>query len=125
MQQTATAKPADGGAAFTVLLALSFSHLLNDLIQSLIPAIYPLLKDSFDLNFTQIGLITLTFQVTNSGSKVTEFYLLGDDGLRIVGEVENIGAGTDNWQLGANFDMVRGNNGSVTQVGTLTLLGRI
>ena len=37
----------------------------------------------------------------------------------------SIGAGTDNWQLGANFDMVRGNNGSVTQVGTLTLLGRI
>jgi hypothetical protein len=37
----------------------------------------------------------------------------------------SLGAGTDNWHLGANFDMVRGNNGSVTQVGTLTLLGRI
>jgi MFS transporter, FSR family, fosmidomycin resistance protein len=50
----------------TVLLAISFSHLLNDLIQSLIAAIYPLVKESFHLNFTQIGLITLTFQLTAS-----------------------------------------------------------
>jgi len=49
-----------------VLLALSISHLLNDTIQSLIPAIYPLLKDTFSLNFSQIGLITLTFQMTAS-----------------------------------------------------------
>jgi FSR family fosmidomycin resistance protein-like MFS transporter len=48
------------------LLALSFSHLLNDLIQSLIPAIYPLLKTSFDLTFTQVGFITFTFQLTAS-----------------------------------------------------------
>jgi FSR family fosmidomycin resistance protein-like MFS transporter len=51
---------------FTILLAISFSHLLNDTIQSLIPAIYPVLKNSFRLNFTQIGLITLTFQCTAS-----------------------------------------------------------
>jgi len=49
-----------------VLGAISISHFLNDLIQSLIPAIYPLLKDSFALNFTQIGLITLTFQMSAS-----------------------------------------------------------
>jgi MFS family permease len=49
-----------------VLLALSFSHMLNDTIQSLIPAMYPVLKTSFALTFTQIGLITLTFQVTAS-----------------------------------------------------------
>ena len=49
-----------------VLLALSFSHLLNDTIQSLLPAIYPLLKENYHLTFTQIGLITLTFQVTAS-----------------------------------------------------------
>ncbi len=49
-----------------VLLAISFSHLLNDLIQSLIPSIYPLLKSSYDLSFTQIGLLTLTFQITAS-----------------------------------------------------------
>jgi len=54
------------GTAFKVLGAIGFSHLLNDMIQSLIPAIYPLLKDSLSLNFTQIGLITLTFQVTAS-----------------------------------------------------------
>src|SRR6266481_1393916 len=49
-----------------ILIAASFSHLLNDTIQSLIPAIYPVLKDSFQLNFGQIGLITLTFQITAS-----------------------------------------------------------
>jgi MFS transporter, FSR family, fosmidomycin resistance protein len=47
-------------------VAASFSHLLNDTIQSLIPAIYPVLKASFQLSFAQIGLITLTFQVTAS-----------------------------------------------------------
>jgi len=51
---------------FAVLIAISFSHLLNDAIQSVIPAIYPILKASFHLNFTQIGLITLTFQLTAS-----------------------------------------------------------
>ena len=51
---------------FQVLGAISFAHFLNDLIQSLILAIYPLLKGTFDLNFTQIGLITLTYQVTAS-----------------------------------------------------------
>lgn len=49
-----------------ILFAISFSHLLNDSIQSLIPALYPLVKDSFHLTFTQIGLITLTFQMTAS-----------------------------------------------------------
>ena len=58
-------RPAES-TALAILLALSFSHLLNDLIQSLIPAIYPLLKESFHLTFTQVGLITLTFQLTAS-----------------------------------------------------------
>jgi FSR family fosmidomycin resistance protein-like MFS transporter len=49
-----------------ILFALSGCHLLNDSIQALIPAIYPILKDSFDLSFTQIGLITLTFQMVGS-----------------------------------------------------------
>ena len=46
----------------SVLLAISFSHFLNDMLQSLIPAIYPQLKDAIHLSFTQIGLITLTYQ---------------------------------------------------------------
>ncbi|MBV9733375.1 MAG: MFS transporter, partial [Verrucomicrobia bacterium] len=46
-----------------ILLGLCFSHLLNDTIQSLIPAIYPVLKTTFRLDFGQIGLITLTFQL--------------------------------------------------------------
>ncbi|KAA5545797.1 MFS transporter [Adhaeribacter rhizoryzae] len=53
-------------AVFPVLFALSFSHLLNDTMQSLIPSIYPLVKDSFRLDFAQIGLITLTFQLSAS-----------------------------------------------------------
>ena len=51
---------------FGVLFAISFSHLLNDMIQSIITSVYPLLKQHFALNFTQIGLITFTFQVTAS-----------------------------------------------------------
>ena len=49
-----------------ILLALSGAHLLNDLIQSMIPAMYPLLKETYKLDFAQIGLITLAFQVTSS-----------------------------------------------------------
>src|SRR5215510_10709824 len=49
-----------------ILLALSGAHLLNDLISSMIPAMYPLLKEAYRLDFTQVGLITLAFQVTAS-----------------------------------------------------------
>jgi MFS transporter, FSR family, fosmidomycin resistance protein len=51
---------------FRVLAAMSFCHLLNDMVQSLLSSIYPILKTSFHLNFGQIGLIALTFQVTAS-----------------------------------------------------------
>lgn len=51
---------------FAILAAISFCHLLNDMVQSLIPAIYPILKSSFHLDFGQIGLITLTYQMTAS-----------------------------------------------------------
>lgn len=61
-----TARETAEKTVFSILLALSFSHLLNDTIQSLIPAIYPVVKDSLNINFTQIGLITLTFQMTAS-----------------------------------------------------------
>ncbi len=54
------------GTAFKVLGALSLSHFLNDMLQSLILAIYPLLKRTFFLSFAQIGLITLTYQITAS-----------------------------------------------------------
>src|ERR1044071_4026215 len=53
-------------AAVPVLIALSVTHLLNDTIQSLIPAIYPIIKESYQLDFIQIGLITMTFQVSAS-----------------------------------------------------------
>jgi FSR family fosmidomycin resistance protein-like MFS transporter len=59
------APPADQ-TALRVLVALSVAHLLNDTLQSVIPALYPLLKDSFGLSFTQIGMITFTYQLTGS-----------------------------------------------------------
>jgi FSR family fosmidomycin resistance protein-like MFS transporter len=52
------------GAAFSVLLALSFSHFLNDMMQSLVPALYPMLKGAYGLSFAQVGLITLIMQLT-------------------------------------------------------------
>jgi FSR family fosmidomycin resistance protein-like MFS transporter len=52
--------------AFEILAALSFCHLLNDMMQSLIPAIYPILKQNFQLNFAQVGLITFVLQVTGA-----------------------------------------------------------
>ncbi len=63
-----TARPHHGKArtAFAVLAAISFSHLLNDTIQSLIPAIYPILKSSFALSFAQVGLMTLALMLTAS-----------------------------------------------------------
>lgn len=66
---SATAPSLDKAADLTVypiLFTISFAHLLNDLVQSVIPAIYPLLKDNYLLSFTQIGLITLTFQASAS-----------------------------------------------------------
>lgn len=57
---------AEERTVMAILLALSFGHMLNDMIQSLLPSIYPILKDSFALDFTQIGLITLTYQMTAS-----------------------------------------------------------
>lgn len=57
-------RPAE--TTFAVIGALSFCHLLNDLIQSLVPAMYPILKEAYRLDFGQIGLITLTFQLTAS-----------------------------------------------------------
>jgi MFS transporter, FSR family, fosmidomycin resistance protein len=50
----------------SILLAISFSHLLNDMMQSLIPAMYPMLKSSYRLSFVQIGLLTFTYQITAS-----------------------------------------------------------
>ena len=60
MVSTPTIQPK---AYIAVLLVLGSTHLLNDLLQALIPAIYPIIKDEYALDFVQIGLITLTFQI--------------------------------------------------------------
>lgn len=63
-----TAKPAAGAQStvFPVLFAGAFCHLLNDLMQALLPALYPQLKEQFGLTFAQIGLVTLAYQTTGS-----------------------------------------------------------
>ena len=64
--ETTAPKSAAPAASFAIVLALSFSHFLNDLVQALLPAIYPIIKDSYNLDFAQIGLLTLAFQLTAS-----------------------------------------------------------
>ena len=75
MQKAVAAEMSDPGAptsltgqaaSFQILIALGFCHLLNDLMQSLIPALYPMLKQQFQLDFGQVGMITLAFQLTAS-----------------------------------------------------------
>jgi FSR family fosmidomycin resistance protein-like MFS transporter len=63
---TLAAKAAAAGPAYVVLAAISFSHFLNDTMQSLIASVYPILKDNYALDFAQIGMITLAFQFTAS-----------------------------------------------------------
>src|SRR3569833_172300 len=62
---SSAARPQDA-TVFGVILAISFCHLLNDMMQSLLPAIYPNLKATFGLSFGQVGLVTLTYQITAS-----------------------------------------------------------
>lgn len=54
------------GTVYSMLVICSISHFLNDMIQSIIPAIYPIMKDKFNYSFAQIGIITLVFQMTSS-----------------------------------------------------------
>ena len=53
-------------AVFSIILGLSFSHFLNDMMQSLLPALYPMLKGAYGLSFAQIGFITLISQLISS-----------------------------------------------------------
>jgi FSR family fosmidomycin resistance protein-like MFS transporter len=68
LNQSATAVSAAtaGRTAVSILVAISFCHLLNDMMQSLLPALYPMLKSSYHLTFGQVGLLTFTFQFTAS-----------------------------------------------------------
>ncbi len=66
MTDTAAARQTAHNTTFAILFAISFSHLLNDMMQSLIPAIYPNLKADFHLSFAQIGIISLVNQITAS-----------------------------------------------------------
>src|SRR5262249_57369589 len=59
-------RPIAESTAFSIILALGFSHFLNDMMQSLLPALYPMLKEDYRLSFAQIGMITLTSQLISS-----------------------------------------------------------
>ena len=54
------------GTAYSILITCGIGHFLNDMIQSVIPSIYPLIKDTYGFSFAQIGIITLVFQMTSS-----------------------------------------------------------
>src|SRR6185437_13558226 len=62
----AVARPTAAKVTLSILLAVSFCHMLNDVMQSLLPAIYPMLKHNYGLAFWQIGLLTTAFQGTAS-----------------------------------------------------------
>ena len=66
MSQAIIDRSKAGATAFAILGAITFCHLLNDLMQALLPALFPMLKTGFSLNFGQIGLIALVFNVTAS-----------------------------------------------------------
>lgn len=75
MKEVGTMKAA-GGTAFGILCALSVAHCLNDLLQSVIMAVYPLIKEGLALSFAQVGLITLCYQISASiFQPVMGFYL--------------------------------------------------
>ncbi|ABI62104.1 MFS transporter [Granulibacter bethesdensis] len=61
-----TTETRNEGTVFAILIAISISHMLNDMLQSLLPAVYPILKTEFSLQFRDIGLLTLTYQMTGS-----------------------------------------------------------
>lgn len=62
----ANSKKAIQKTVFPLLFAIAFAHMMNDLLQIIIPSIYPILKDKYELSFTQIGLITFVYQITAS-----------------------------------------------------------
>ena len=68
MEQSQTIDPKEIAqkTVFSILFAIAFAHLLNDLLQAVIPAVYPILKDKYNLTFTQIGLITFSYQMAAS-----------------------------------------------------------
>lgn len=65
-QNTPEAKEIAQKTVYSILFSIAFAHLLNDLLQSVIPSVYPILKDKYDLTFTQIGLITFAYQMAAS-----------------------------------------------------------
>ena len=66
MSQAILDHPKASSASFAILGAISFCHLLNDMMQALLPAVYPILRGQFDLSFAQVGMLTFAYQLTAS-----------------------------------------------------------
>src|SRR5690606_32633456 len=64
--KTSTQPLSSSKTVYPILFAISFSHFLNDLMKSILPAVYPMLKEGFALTFSQVGLITMTSQLSAS-----------------------------------------------------------
>ena len=77
MTDTTVRSPAAEGTVFAVILAVSFCHFINDVVQSLLSALYPMLKDDFQLEFWQIGLLTMAFMVTASLLAIAVAFFIG------------------------------------------------
>ena len=100
--QAATLSSVVPETAYPVIAAISFAHLLNDMMQSLVPALYPILKTSYGLDFAQIGLITMAFQFTASmlhdlekGAVVEADHVVGD----MIARARKAGLATPNLRL--------------------------
>lgn len=66
MSATTQSRPVSTGTVIPVLGAASFCHMLNDMMQALLPAVYPILRGDFNLTFAQVGILTLVYQITAS-----------------------------------------------------------
>ena len=72
-------KANNNGPAYSILITCGIGHFLNDMIQSVIPSIYPLIKDTYGFSFARVGIITLVFQMTSSILQpFTGYSLTGD-----------------------------------------------
>ena len=60
------ALPQENTTTYSILFIISFAHFINDMLQAIVPSVYPILKSDYNLSFSQVGLITLTYQLTAS-----------------------------------------------------------
>ncbi len=82
-------KANNNGPAYSILITCGIGHFLNDMIQSVIPSIYPLIKDTYGFSFAQIGIITLVAQMASGGKKslAQSIFQVGGNGGNALGPI--------------------------------------